>query len=64
MLNHIDMDSTVEAVKLFLSAHIGGDYQSQIISLLSAAGIFVTAVAAYYVCKWILYLYNRPRQQV
>ncbi len=50
------MDSTVEAVKLFLSAHIGGDYQPQIISLLSAAGIFVTAVAAYYVCKWILYL--------
>lgn len=56
MLNHIDMDSTVEAVKLFLSAHIVGDYRSQIISLLTAAGIFVTAVAAYYVCKWILYL--------
>lgn len=50
------MDSTVEAVKLFLSAHIVGDYRSQIISLLTAAGIFVTAVAAYYVCKWILYL--------
>ncbi|MDE6392147.1 MAG: mechanosensitive ion channel family protein [Muribaculaceae bacterium] len=50
------MDSTVEAVKLFLSAHIVGDYRSQIISLLTAAGIFATAVAAYYVCKWILYL--------
>ncbi|MDE6382193.1 MAG: mechanosensitive ion channel family protein [Muribaculaceae bacterium] len=50
------MDSAVEAVKLFLSAHIVGDYRSQIISLLTAAGIFATAVAAYYVCKWILYL--------
>lgn len=50
------MEKTIIAIKLFLHAHIQGEHQTQIITFMLLAAIFLTALAAYYICKWLLYL--------
>lgn len=50
------MDKTIILIKQYLYSHIQGSHQAEIITFLLVAGILVTAVVAYYVCKWILYL--------
>lgn len=50
------MDKTIIAIKLFLHDHIHGPYQTEISSLLLAAGIVITAVAGYYICKALLHI--------
>lgn len=50
------MEKTIIAIKIFLHAHIQGEHQTQIITFMLLAAIFLTALAAYYICKWLLYL--------
>lgn len=50
------MDHIIVLIKQYLYTHIQGAHQAGIISFLLIAGIFITAVAAYYICKWLLYL--------
>lgn len=50
------MEKTIIAIKIFLHAHIQGEHQIQIITFMLLAAIFLTAMVAYYICKWLLYL--------
>lgn len=50
------MEKTIIAIKIFLHAHIQGEHQTQIITFMLLAAIFLTAMVAYYICKWLLYL--------
>lgn len=50
------MEKTIIAIKIFLHAHIQGEHQTQIITFILLAAIFLTAMVAYYICKWLLYL--------
>lgn len=50
------MDKTIIAIKEFLYSHIQGNYQAGLITVILLGGIFLSAVAAYYICKCLLYL--------
>lgn len=49
------MDKYLLTFKTFLYTHIQGEYHTQIITWILLAGIALTAVAAYYVSKIVLY---------
>lgn len=50
------MDKTIITIKHFLYAHIQGEGHEAIIQGIILLGILVSAIAAYYICKLILYL--------
>lgn len=50
------MDRIIISIKEFLYANIGGDHQAGIVTALLLGAILLTAVVAYYICKWLLYL--------
>lgn len=50
------MDKTLLFIKQYLYAHIGGDYQAEAVTTVLLGGIVLSAVVAYFICKWLLYL--------